>query len=227
MGRWRGAWRQRGRYPAPRFLAAPFASFSAARLQNHPSVRSSTLNPARHRLPLNWISGTLPSELGQLQRLRVLALDANFFQGTIGNWIGNLRDLEVLTLGANGGINPPEPGSAEGEEGLPGFVGSIPASLASLTKLVELNLQACPGGGGGMFAFLHSKARARGARPRGAPELRRLRVLPRRSMRLAVWTRRRFAFRSPPSRLPLPPRPTRSRAPSRPACAARGRSCAS
>ena len=97
---------------------------------------------------LLWLSGTLPSELGQLQRLRVLALDANFFQGTIGNWIGNLRDLEVLTLGANGGINPPEPGSAEGEEGLPGFVGSIPASLASLTKLVELNLQARPGGGG-------------------------------------------------------------------------------
>lgn len=85
----------------------------------------------------NWLSGTIPPELGRLKRLQRLELGTNFFQGTIGPWLGDLTELTVLGLGANGGINE----AAEGEEELAGIIGPIPQSLGNLTHLVELDLQ--------------------------------------------------------------------------------------
>jgi hypothetical protein len=57
---------------------------------------------------------------------------------TPGDWIGDLTDLEVLTLGANGGVNEGE-GAGPSSSGL---MGTLPEGLSSLTKLVELDLQA-------------------------------------------------------------------------------------
>ncbi|KAI8476209.1 MAG: hypothetical protein J3K34DRAFT_271511 [Monoraphidium minutum] len=85
----------------------------------------------------NWLSGTLPPELGALRQLRVLEVGTNFLQGSLGEWVGGLSRLEVLNLGSNLGINAAD---GDGEE-LPGFRGAIPASLAALTRLTELDLQ--------------------------------------------------------------------------------------
>ncbi|KAI8472451.1 MAG: hypothetical protein J3K34DRAFT_519781 [Monoraphidium minutum] len=85
----------------------------------------------------SWLSGTIPPQLANLKQLRQLELGTNFLRGTIGSWIGELRQLEVLNLGANAGVNEE---TADGEE-IAGITGPIPASIASLTKLRELDLQ--------------------------------------------------------------------------------------
>lgn len=84
------------------------------------------------------MSGTIPPELAALKQLTSLELGTNFLQGTLGDWVGGLSRLEVLNLGSNLGVNAPDP--ATGEEP-PGITGTIPASLANLTRLVELDLQ--------------------------------------------------------------------------------------
>eukprot|EP00322_Chrysochromulina_rotalis_P028694 CAMPEP_0115862040 /NCGR_PEP_ID=MMETSP0287-20121206/17970_1 /TAXON_ID=412157 /ORGANISM="Chrysochromulina rotalis, Strain UIO044" /LENGTH=319 /DNA_ID=CAMNT_0003316447 /DNA_START=102 /DNA_END=1063 /DNA_ORIENTATION=+ len=47
------------------------------------------------------LSGSLPSELGQLNELNELNLEANAFSGSIPSEIGRLRKLEVLDLYSN------------------------------------------------------------------------------------------------------------------------------
>lgn len=52
------------------------------------------------------MTGTIPSSLGSLTKLRYLGLGMCFLHGSVGAWVGKLERLEVLDLGANGGKRP-------------------------------------------------------------------------------------------------------------------------
>ncbi|SMO50641.1 leucine-rich repeat domain-containing protein [Gracilimonas mengyeensis] len=75
-------------------------------------------------LRYNWetMNGQLPSEIGDLDALRILNLYGNNFSGSIPEEIGQLTKLRYLSLGNNE------------------FSGSIPEELADLTQLESLNL---------------------------------------------------------------------------------------
>ena len=68
-------------------------------------------------LSTNHLTGTLPSELGNLILLRMLHLNTNHPKGPIPWQLGNLSLLQQLWLDGNG------------------LTGSIPGSLSSLTSL--------------------------------------------------------------------------------------------
>ncbi|KAL6195057.1 hypothetical protein ACLB2K_030679 [Fragaria x ananassa] len=73
-------------------------------------------------LSSNSMTGNIPIEIGQSQRLIVLYLDNNSFSGKIPDQIHNLKHLEALDLSINY------------------FSGNIPASLRSLNFLAEFNV---------------------------------------------------------------------------------------
>ena len=94
----------------------------------------------------NWLSGSLPVELGRLSELRVLDFGDNRLAGPIPAWLGGLSNLEHLDLGGNrlNGAIPAELGGLSelrvlhlGENEL---VGPIPAELGSLHELTVLDL---------------------------------------------------------------------------------------
>ncbi|ONI22064.1 hypothetical protein PRUPE_2G104600 [Prunus persica] len=104
-------------------LEFPAFSFTISKTGNQ-TFTSQTLHfyPATIDLSKNNISGYIPSEIGQLQLLRKLALDSNNFSGIIPDQISNLTNLEVLNLSMNH------------------LCGIIPSSLASLNFLKEFNV---------------------------------------------------------------------------------------
>uniref|UniRef100_A0A453PZH8 non-specific serine/threonine protein kinase n=1 Tax=Aegilops tauschii subsp. strangulata TaxID=200361 RepID=A0A453PZH8_AEGTS len=94
----------------------------------------------------NYISGTIPLEIGNLSKTSLLYLDNNIFTGPIPSILGQLSKLVVLSLSRNkfSGEIPPSIGNLnqltelylqENE-----LSGSIPTSLAGCQKLVALNL---------------------------------------------------------------------------------------
>ena len=74
------------------------------------------------RLPYNSLTGSLPVELGQLSKLKVLDLAGNRFSGSIPSALGDLGGLVSLDLGSNQ------------------LSGSIPSELGKLSELRYLNL---------------------------------------------------------------------------------------
>ncbi|MCK7474172.1 MAG: hypothetical protein MZV49_12985 [Rhodopseudomonas palustris] len=74
------------------------------------------------RLGSNNLTGTLPSELGDLPSLEILHLQSNTLSGAIPTEFGALIALEELQLNANQ------------------FTGSIPSQLGNLTALEILDL---------------------------------------------------------------------------------------
>jgi len=70
----------------------------------------------------NALSGTLPSELGNLTNLQWLDLGGNQLSGELPSSLGNLTDLRLLWLGGNA------------------FSGSFPSWLVNLTNLQQLQL---------------------------------------------------------------------------------------
>jgi len=92
-------------------------------------------------LSKNGLSGTLPSELGQLTRLQVLDLQENNLSGSIGPWIQSMTSLTKLRLQQNllSGPIPEEIGYLIRLEYLNlrsnQLGGSIPESLGQLTQL--------------------------------------------------------------------------------------------
>jgi len=76
------------------------------------------------RLCDNSITGEIPPELGNLSRLQRLELDRNSLTGEIPSELGNLSQLQRLDLGANS------------------LTGEIPSELGNLTRLQRLDLGA-------------------------------------------------------------------------------------
>ncbi|XP_044954563.1 receptor kinase-like protein Xa21 [Hordeum vulgare subsp. vulgare] len=115
---------------------------------NLPAGSVATLPKRMNGLTLqsNYISGTIPLEIGNLSEISLLYLDNNLFTGPIPSTLGQLSNLFILDLSWNkfSGEIPPSMGNLnqltefylqENE-----LTGSIPTSLAGCKKLVALNL---------------------------------------------------------------------------------------
>ena len=76
------------------------------------------------RLCDNSITGEIPPELGNLSRLQRLELDRNSLTGKIPSELGDLTQLQRLDLGANS------------------LTGEIPSELGNLTRLQRLDMDA-------------------------------------------------------------------------------------
>lgn len=94
----------------------------------------------------NNLSGTIPSQLGNLTYLRGISLEMNQLTGSIPSELGSLSQLQVLNLKSNQltGSIPPELGDLELLQGLLLFnnqlSGSIPAELGDLSEVWWLHL---------------------------------------------------------------------------------------
>ena len=98
----------------------------------------------RLNLDFNQLSGSIPSELGNLANLERLLLEGNQLSGTIPPELGDLANLAELYLGGNqlSGSIPPELGDLANLETLRlggnQLSESIPPELGDLANLVEL-----------------------------------------------------------------------------------------
>ena len=93
------------------------------------------LTRLRHfNLANNWIHGEIP-DMRHARSLRTFELATNWINGTIPEWLGDLDKLERLNLGGNAGENIGFPDEL-------GIRGALPASLAKLRRLRELNMEA-------------------------------------------------------------------------------------
>ena len=94
----------------------------------------------------NQLSGSIPPELGNLSKLEQLALDLNQLTGPIPSELGNLSKLEWLSLAGTqiSGSIPSELGNLSNLEYLALFgtqiSGSIPSELGNLSNLEYLAL---------------------------------------------------------------------------------------
>jgi Leucine-rich repeat (LRR) protein len=94
----------------------------------------------------NKLSGTIPSELGQLSKLVYLILNNNHLTGTIPSVLGQLSKLEFLYLHNNQltGTIPSEIGQLSNLAGLiladNQLSGTIPSKLGQLTQLIYLDI---------------------------------------------------------------------------------------
>ena len=95
----------------------------------------------------NGLSGSIPSDLGNLTNLRHLSLTRNQLTGTIPSQLGNLTKLQVLDLGRNNLAEGIIPSWLSGMTTLRelhldvnNFSGNIPSQLGNLTNLEVLDL---------------------------------------------------------------------------------------
>lgn len=94
----------------------------------------------------NQLTGTIPLEWGNLLKLEILNLSSNQLTGSIPPELGNLLELEEFYLYSNqlGGTIPPELGNLSYLLKLYFYsnqlTGSIPRELGNLLKLTELRL---------------------------------------------------------------------------------------
>ncbi|GAB4343467.1 MAG: hypothetical protein Kow0089_19280 [Desulfobulbaceae bacterium] len=79
-------------------------------------------NVVQINLAGNNLSGTIPTELGNLSQLTAISLSDNSLSGSIPGELGNLTGLEYLYLQNNS------------------LTGSIPSGLGNLANLIQLNL---------------------------------------------------------------------------------------
>ena len=94
----------------------------------------------------NELSGSIPSELGNLSKLEWLVLSQNSLNGTIPSELSYLSKLSLLSVYSNqlSGSIPPELGNLTNLEGLSfsgnRLSGTVPPELGNLTKLSVLYL---------------------------------------------------------------------------------------
>ena len=94
----------------------------------------------------NGLSGSLPSQLGQLDSLQVLSLDRNSISGSLPSSLGNLSNLTRLAMNRNSlsGSIPSQLGSLSNLSiiGLArnNLSGGLPTSLGNLNGLTRLSL---------------------------------------------------------------------------------------
>ncbi|GAB2295945.1 LRR receptor-like serine/threonine-protein kinase FEI 1 [Dionaea muscipula] len=97
-------------------------------------------------LPNHKLSGSIPSDIGKLDHLEVLALHNNYIYGAIPPELGNCTQLRALYLQGNylGGLIPSELGNLTELQHLDissnSLSGSIPPSLGHLSKLFTFNV---------------------------------------------------------------------------------------
>ncbi|KAJ3708307.1 hypothetical protein LUZ61_012012 [Rhynchospora tenuis] len=87
-----------------------------------PKEVGSLINLVVLTLSRNNLSGEIPEELGSCQLLTILELDGNSFQGTIPSFLSKLKGLQLLSLSNNN------------------FSGIIPQEISLLNELQELYL---------------------------------------------------------------------------------------
>lgn len=98
------------------------------------------------RINRNNLSGQIPTELGNLNNLKVLTLTENRLTGTIPAQLGNLQNLKDLYLWGNrlSGQIPPELGNLSNLEWLTlsenRLTGTIPVQLGNLQNLIVLDI---------------------------------------------------------------------------------------
>eukprot|EP01031_Cornospumella_fuschlensis_P043416 gene43416-53076_t len=112
-----------------------------------PDIRWSEMSVFnRLDLKYNRFTGTIPSALGRLSNLDILALQGNRFTGTIPPSLGDAQALSIMTLFDNDlkGTIPASLGNLHDLRVLclqdNQLVGSIPSSLSKLDNLRELSL---------------------------------------------------------------------------------------
>ncbi|MBC6477038.1 MAG: putative Ig domain-containing protein [Hormoscilla sp. GM7CHS1pb] len=109
-----------------------------------PSELGELSNLTKLRLHNNEITGTIPTELGELANLQILGLSANALTGTIPPELGNLTSLQNLYLWQNEltGAIPPELGNLTGLRNLwlqgNHLTGDLPASVEALSATKRL-----------------------------------------------------------------------------------------
>jgi Leucine-rich repeat (LRR) protein len=124
----------------PSDLSAP-CSNSWQGLRCTQTLNESTCNITTISLERRNLKGSLPSEIGNFQSLRALYLFVNFLTGTIPTQLGNLVQLTDLVLDINsiGGTLPSEMGNLRNLEVLDLYynllVGTIPTELGSLVNM--------------------------------------------------------------------------------------------
>lgn len=95
----------------------------------------------------NQLSGTIPSQLGDLGNLQILYLNSNQLSGSIPSQLGNLKKCSTLWLDRNQltGSIPSQLGNMSNLEWLflnnNQLTGSIPSQLGNLSNLTNLFLQ--------------------------------------------------------------------------------------